>query len=214
MLIKCDGHSGGPTHFTLNIRCPHCHTRGTFEPFSGVADCGVNHGTINAELLGQRRCPNPDCRGHVFFIAQKGKLVGLIPPERIDFDAIGIPERIVSVLEEAITCHANGCFTAAAIMVRKALEELCDDRGAKGDNLKLRIADLGARVVLPKELLDALDHIRLLGNDAAHLEAKVYKDIGKAELEAAIALAKEILKATFQYASLLQQLRALQAGGM
>ena len=50
---------------------------------------------------------------------------------------------------------------------------------------------------MPKELLDGLDDIRLLGNDAAHIESRDYDNIGKEkeEVELAIDFTKEVLKA-------------------
>jgi hypothetical protein len=65
-------------------------------------------------------------------------------------------------------------------------------------------------VVVPQELLDAADELRLLGNDAAHIEAKSYDAIGKDEASLAIELAKELLKAVYQYSSLVNRLRALK----
>ena len=94
-------------------------------------------------------------------------------------------------------------------MVRRTLEEICEERGAAGGNLKQRIEALGGLITIPRELLDSLDQLRVLGNDAAHIEAKVYEQVGKEEIEVAIAVAKEILKATYQYADLLAKLRAL-----
>lgn len=163
-------------------------------------------------MLGQRRCPNASCRAHVFFVwsGKDGRLVATYPSERIDFDTTGIPAEITLSLEEAITCHAARCFKAAAIMVRRTLEELCAKFGATGPNLKERIAALGTKVIIPHELLTALDDLRLLGNDAAHLESQVYNDVGQAEVEAGIAVAKEVLKAVFQYSELVKQLRALK----
>ncbi len=73
-----------------------------------------------------------------------------------------------------------------------------------------RVRDLGTKVTLPKELFDGLDDIRLLGNDAAHIESQVYSQIGQQELDVAIEFTKEVLKALFQYANLLDKLRALK----
>ena len=61
-----------------------------------------------------------------------------------------------------------------------------------------------------KELFDAANELRLLGNDAAHIEAQTYIQVGREEVEAALDLAKELMKATYQYASLLDRLRGLQ----
>jgi hypothetical protein len=139
-----------------------------------------------------------------------GQLVESYPPETIDFDASNLPVKIKDSLEEAIKCCAAGCFRASALMIRRALEELCEDRSAVGGNLKARLSALGTKVVIPTELLDAADELRLLGNDAAHVEAKEYDNVGKPEVEAALLLAKEILKGVYQYSNLVKTLRALK----
>ncbi len=97
-------------------------------------------------------------------------------------------------------------------MVRKTLEEVCRDRGATGDNLKKRIRSLGDKVLVPNELLEGADELRLLGNDAAHVESQEFNQVGKDEVEVGIEFAKELLKAVYQYSTLLQKLRALKKG--
>jgi hypothetical protein len=72
------------------------------------------------------------------------------------------------------------------------------------------LAALSTSVVIPKELLDAADELRLLGNDAAHVSAKNYDGIGTEQAALAIELAKELLKAVYQYASLVDRLKALK----
>lgn len=191
----------------VTLRCPGCRHVGTFDSFTNVHDLRVGN-----EALGQRRCPNPTCRNHVFFVwsIQSNKLVVAYPAERIDFDTTDVPTEVREALEEAISCHAAGCFRATAIMVRRTLEELCKNRGATGPNLKERIKGLSGKVVLPTDLIDALDDLRLLGNDAAHIESQEYNAVGQAEVEVGIAVAKEVLKAVYQYATLLKQLKALK----
>ena len=142
--------------------------------------------------------------------AQTGRISESFPPEVIDFDSTNLPLGILSSLEEAIKAHAAGCHRASALMVRRVLEELCDDKKATGNDLKQRLAALGTNVVVPKELLDAADELRLLGNDAAHISAKNYDAIGDTENILAIELAKELLKAVYQYASLVDRLKALK----
>lgn len=95
-------------------------------------------------------------------------------------------------------------------MVRKTLEELCHAQGATGGNLKERIRTLGSKIVLPQDLLDGLDDLRLLGNDAAHIESQEFNTVGKEEVEIGIEFAKEILKAAYQYSNLLAKLRSLK----
>jgi hypothetical protein len=95
-------------------------------------------------------------------------------------------------------------------MVRKTLEALCKDRNAVGPTLKKRIEALANKVVLPAELLAGLDDLRLLGNDAAHIESQEYEKVGQEEVEVSIEFTKEVLKAVYQYSALLNKLRALK----
>ncbi len=188
-----------------SLRCPACRQRGTFEKTIPYDLLGPG-----SESLGQRRCPNPECLAHVFVVIRQGVVIVSYPPERIDFDPVNVPTQVLGALEEAIACHANSCYVAAAIMVRKTLEELCRERGATGPNLKERLKALQSRVILPPELLDGLDDLRLLGNDAAHVESQEYNQVGKEEVEVGIELAQEVLKAVYQYSALLQRLRSLK----
>ena len=96
-------------------------------------------------------------------------------------------------------------------MVRRTLEELCDDRGATGGNLKDRLKSLANTIVVPAELIDGLDSIRLLGNDAAHVESKDFDNVGRDEIELALEVAKEVLKAVYQYSALIAELNALKS---
>lgn len=208
----------------ISLRCPSCYHIGVFMPFLWSKDKVVSDLELLAApstkgpyrtpppvatsfILGQRCCPNEKCQSHIFFIwdVQKRKVMAF-PSERLDFDGTDIPKPIAAALEEAITCHANCCFVAAGIMVRKTLELLCADRNAEGGNLKERIKSLGSVVVLPVELLKGIDDLRLLGNDAAHVESTVYTSIDQEEIEIAIAISKEVLKAVYQYANLVSKL--------
>lgn len=200
------------------LRCPHCMHMGAFTSVL-VRDLSVT--TINTvsgtnydrgtSVVGLRACPNPDCLGIVLVVIdQKQGTVVALPNEVLDFDATDIPAAIASSLEEAIQCHSAQCYKAAALMVRRVLEELCEERGAKGGNLKDRLVALSKLVVIPNDLIEAADHLRLLGNDAAHIEAKTYEAIGEPEVRIAIDLTKELLKGAYQYKGLLGRLTALQ----
>jgi len=201
---------------SVSLRCPACRQVGTFDRiiFSNqpiLTDVSITAGGVSV-ISGLRFCPNLACRALLFFVWDRNRagLAVTYPPERLDFDSTNIPASITKALEEAITCHANECFIAAAIMVRKTLEELCHVRTATGTNLKERIRNLGASILLPKELLDGLDDLRLLGNDAAHIESLEFNTVGRDEVEIGIEFAKEVLKAVYQYSDLLAKLRALK----
>lgn len=193
----------------VSLRCPSCCQLGVWQSLD--TDVLVRVASQSKMVFaGHRRCPNPSCQTHSFVVHDGSDVLISYPAETIDFDASNIPTSITNAFKEAITCHANRCFIASAILVRKTLEELCFDRRASGANLKEQIRDLGSKVLLPKEMFDGLDDIRLLGNDATHVKSQEYNQIGQAELDVAIEFTKEVLKAIFQYASLVDKLRALK----
>lgn len=195
----------------LKLRCPACLHVGVLATTS-VNDVGLylSFGSSSVKYAGIRVCANAECMQLLFVVHQDGTVLLSYPPERIDFDASNLPERVLACIEEAVACHANSCYVAAGMMVRKTLEELCEDRGAEGNNLKARISALGSIVLIPRELLEGMDDLRLLGNDAAHVEAKTYEQIGKEEVEISLEFAKEVLKAVYQYGDLLERLRSLK----
>ncbi|MEJ7644319.1 MAG: hypothetical protein WKF87_06970 [Chryseolinea sp.] len=55
-----------------------------------------------------------------------------------------------------------------------------------------------------------LDELRLLGNDAAHIEARVFAEIGPEEIKISLEFTIEILKAVYQYEALVAKLRGLK----
>jgi transcription elongation factor Elf1 len=205
MKITVPGGIGNHTPIRTTVRCPHCGKEAVMEAL-GQHDYAVG----GHYVCGQRRCPNPACHGHLFVVFHGDQIVKAYPPIRLDFDPEDIPSNVLKTFEEAITCHSQGCFVAAAIMVRRTLEEVCVERKATGKDLKARINDLRSKIVIPGELLDAMDELRILGNDAAHIEAKDYDAITDIEVTVAIQFSKEILKSLYQYSSLLGKLRALK----
>lgn len=194
------------------MRCPACRREGTFDSLSTDLFVGANDGS-GKYVVGSRRCPNSECHAHVFVVLDygSGAMVTSYPPETVDFDATDLPPKVLEAFDEAIKCHSQACYVAATIMVRKTLEEVCHERGASGGNLKDRIKALGKTVVLPQEMLNGLDDLRLLGNDAAHIESQVFSQVGQDEVEVAIDVTKEILKAVYQYGAIMDRLKQLKS---
>jgi hypothetical protein len=206
MNIKASGSQAQNPSAVVKLRCPLCRQRATLEHLNSHDSVIQNDGVT----VGIRRCPDPACFGLIFFVWKQGEVVDSYPAETIDFDTTNVPVPIQSAFEEAIKCHAQRCFVASAIMVRKTLEELCRERNAAGPNLKERVKALGTKVVLPADLLEGLDDLRLLGNDAAHIESREYEKVGPEEVEVGIEFTKEVLKAVYQLSDLLNKLRALK----
>lgn len=205
MIFKLDGQVQSNSGTRISTRCPHCGHNGTFESVGS----DIRNKSI---VFGLRRCPNSSCYGHLFFVfnPQTAEIVVTYPSDTIPFDKENIPKRVLNAFEEAVITHSNNCFIASAIMIRKTLEEICVDRGAAGKSLYARLQDLGAKIVVPKELMEGMQELRLLGNDAAHIESNTFAEVGKNEVEISIEFTKEILKAVYQYESLLSKLRSLK----
>lgn len=196
---------GGTTNpLETAVRCPYCRKEIVAEALR--QDLGIGSGYVS----GQRRCPNKECQGHIFVIFSSGRLVVTYPPTRIDFNPENIPQNIINTFEQAITCHSTGCFVASAIMVRRTLEEVCVNQRTKGNNLKKRIEDLKSKITISRELLDGMNELRILGNDAAHVEAKEYENVSEEETTIAIECAKEILKSLYQQGSIVKKLKSLK----
>jgi hypothetical protein len=214
--------NGGSIGPTLAVVCPGCSREGNFAGHGPDINLHVrdpNQESNNLPVwVGSRFCPNTSCGTHVFVVYhQQGgpiyKVLRSFPAGRIDFDVAGVPAKVHKAFDEALTCTANECYVAAGMLIRKTLEAVCEDRGAQGKDLWLRINDLKTKLMLPNALFEAMDHLRLLGNDAAHIEAKTYDEVGKDEVLAGIDLTKEIIKATYQYKDLLGKLQALKKPG-
>jgi len=193
---------------------------GTFTSSKSTHDLGFNKTLVrksdNARAshefrIGIRQCPNLECQGFVMVISSTSShYLYVIPPQLISFRINGIPPKLVESMKEAVAVHSVEAYRASSLMVRRTLELLCEEKKATGKNLLERIKNLAQFAVLSPALLSAADHLRILGNDAAHVEAKDYDSIGKEHSEAAIELAKEILKAVYQHDDLVARLKALK----
>lgn len=205
MYIKTETWSVQDQRRPATLRCPNCRHQGALEGHANAKDLHVGEGVI----VGHRRCPRPDCHQHVFTVmdGRTEAIVTTYPLERLDFDATNLPDRVRESMEEAVACHAAEAYTAAGMMVRKTLELLCDEQEAEGNNLYERLEALRGSVVIPQALMEGLHDLRLLGNDAAHAEIRTFSRVGKEEVELAMDVAKEVLKAVYQYSSLIERLR-------
>lgn len=200
-LDKFETWSTGPIVFT----CPHCGNGGAFQPI-GMSDAAINS---RSYFFGCRSCPNPSCKAIIFFYGN-GSQYSIFPPARIGFNTDDVPHIIVENLTEAITCHANNCYIASGMMIRKTLEAICDDKQAIGANLHQKIESLAKIIVIPNELIAAMKTLKLLGNDAAHIISKDFEVIGIDEITISIEFTKEIIKAVYQYTGLLNKLNSLR----
>lgn len=86
----------------------------------------------------------------------------------------GVPQEIYSAFEAAI--RTKGIDRSICVMsLRRVLEMICKEKGAKGSNLEKMIDDLVVKGTLSPAFADACWIVRKLGNCAAHAEkAEIY----------------------------------------
>jgi hypothetical protein len=191
----------------ITLTCPGCGQRAKF---IGLSINDVYDGQNN-RIFGVRRCPDDTCATIVYVIVHGLKgLLDSYPPVTIQYSKERIPSKIVAAFDEAIICRSHNCLVASAIMIRKTLEEICADKKAEGKTLYNRIEALKSKIVISKELFEGLQALRLLGNDAAHLEAQTYEDIGIEEIDISIQVTIKILDSVYQHDILVDKLKGLQ----
>ncbi len=184
--------------------CPYCGQTGTVAPLS--EDTTIGHNTY----VSVRKCLNVECRGVVFYYRGGDGVVKMLPYRGIRDSKADTPALVSNALEEATICHANGCYVAAAVMVRRALAELCNSVGIADGDFSSRLDSLGKIIVMPPALLAGLRDLRMLRDAAAASEAEIYGRVSRKEVEVGIDCTKAILKSLHQYESLVGRLEALK----
>ncbi|MEU4196675.1 DUF4145 domain-containing protein [Kribbella sp. NPDC026611] len=208
---------GWDTAHVIRMRCPECRLTTRMEPMDHPGqDYAVELRDGTKVGLGVRHCPNEACAQLIFVTYNRQEsehsLLFTAPAETLDFDTTDLPTAVEAAMSEAAVCFSNGCYTAAAIMIRKTLEQVCHDQQITGGTLKTRIEALREKVILPPDLMAGLDALRLLGNDAAHIESQTFSQVGRTEVQVSFDVVKEILKGVYQYSALIASLNNLKKG--
>lgn len=95
----------------------------------------------------------------------------LYPQSSIDY--VGVPENIKTAFEAALKVK-NIDPAVCALSLRRVLEAICKERGAKGKTLEKMIDNMINRQILPQMFSDACWIIRQLGNSAAHADGRAF----------------------------------------
>jgi hypothetical protein len=177
--------------------CPHCGNKtlisikSTFSAEEEIIFTDGEKGTIDYYfIIGQcRSCQFPLILGTDGSIGKNIEEADLIYPAETNIST-DIPLEIKSSYEEAKKVKKTSSV-AFAVMVRRTLEFLCQDKKAKGRSLNEQIKDLAIKNIVPKTLSEMTDILRTLGNIGAHAnnikiektEVEIMDDFLKAVLE-------------------------------
>lgn len=116
------------------------------------------------------------------------------PPESADLDN-AVPEQLRESYGEAMRCLAAKAPRASAVMLRRTVESLVDDRGSeeatKQATLERALKVMADDGTLDRNLAEWAGEVRLAGNVGAHYDA--LDDVEAGEAEALARLTRQIL---------------------
>jgi hypothetical protein len=104
----------------------------------------------------------------------------LLPPIHTLASKQPVPDRVMQTYLQAWPLR-HTAPSAFANQIRRAIEFICIDKSALGNNLYEKLKDLAIRAVFPSNLADTAELIRQMGNRGSHAESAEI-DIWDAEL--------------------------------
>jgi hypothetical protein len=211
-----DSHKSPPQSLEVKCICPWCRRHVVMERISGMPDKAAQSssdisGNPIFTFICLRRCPacSGVCLAFMRGLEDKAKsLYEMWPKSKSEQvkEVPGMPDDVAKAIDQAIVNHAQGMLEPAAMMIRKAIELICEDVGATGGRLIDRIKSLKKLLILPDEIVDAMDEIRVFGNEGAHVFSRHY-EVSEKEVAIAIELVIEINRAIYSHRHLLTKLK-------
>jgi hypothetical protein len=166
------------SYTSQNFRCRHC---GNHSPFYIYNTCDhiVEHrdpkngmtwemGSIYS-ILGCPSCSRVT-------ITSSHWVEGMVDESELEYNILfpseekipnGLPPEIKSGYEAAIKVKAIDA-NAYAVLMRRLLELVCQDRAAVGKDLYQKLSDLASKNEIPSKLVDVAHSVRSIGNVGAH----------------------------------------------
>lgn len=114
----------------------------------------------------------------------------VFPQKRRAALAYEVPKSIRSQWEEASQCFDAKAYTAAVVMVRRALEATCAEHGVKERTLAASLRSLKEKDLINGTLVEWADALRVLGNEGAHYTGKA---VNREDAEDALAFADALI---------------------
>jgi hypothetical protein len=102
-----------------------------------------------------------------------------------------VPQGVRHAAREAELCLAVGASNACGVMVRRAMEGICADKRAEGDNLFDQLKHLREKHVITPDLWEWAEELRVAGRSGAH---PVWEQLNEGEALYALGLLREIVR--------------------
>lgn len=161
----------GSVSYRVQFTCPFC-AQGVSSNFSAVSRDPFT------QMFGI--CPGVGC-GRAVLVAGEGPDATLLPNPRANFAPPGVPPQMAEEFREALNCQLAGFHLGASVVGRRVLQQAVRAVVGRLKNLYTEIKAV-PDATLSTAVKDAADHVRLIGNDAAH-EDPVTPDDAAALLE-------------------------------
>jgi len=120
-------------------------------------------------------------------------------------DSNYIPKNVKSAFEAAIKVR-NIDGAICVLSLRRALEKMCKDKGAVGDNLVNKLYDLRNKKVLPPTIKDVAFVLKNEGNSAAHADDV---DFDKRKVDFLIGFTRTILDYVYTLPMQIKEVQSL-----
>lgn len=154
--------------------CPHCGNKTPHKPVFSHSYVGDWYGS-DGQL--EEDPPTSDYTGYACSTCGDLSIYGsheynegekpiLVFPSNVNLDA-SIPDVVASNYRESKRVQKVSP-NAFAVLIRRALEALCDDRGVSKGSLHARLRRLAEKGEIPPVLIEVTDVLRTLGNSGAH----------------------------------------------
>jgi len=104
------------------------------------------------------------------------------------------PKAILQDLNEAEMCFSFKAYKASVIMCRRALENVCIDKGATSNSLYNEIKELADQGLITKDTVNIFEEIRLFGNYGAHPSNDLLGKVTRSNSESVLEVTTHIIK--------------------
>lgn len=146
------------------------------------------------------------------FSAEQRRRV-LFPNSR-KMDVDGVPDHVARAYEQATRSFGAALYEPCVIMCRKCLEGICASLGASGHNLRNKLADLSKKNIIDSKLYKWADHLRAIGNDAAHdLSIIIEKDDARDAVDFVEAILLNVFSLNTKFDAFMKRHAARRSGG-
>ena len=107
-----------------------------------------------------------------------------------------IPRSIASAYREAVRAYHSGCYRAAAVMARRTLEAVTEQKGEPKGPLVKRLKNLVSSQRIDPSLESWSREIRLVGNAGAHFDP--INNVSKEDADDIISFIRQILRFLYE----------------